>query len=122
MIEIHQIEKSGFCEQVTFKTWKTAFITFSEDYAALRRMKRHLQTDEVVTLIRGEAVLHTLEGEHTAAIPLEIGKTYNIKRGTWHHVQLSPDGIGFVVENSNTTKENTEVKEIADTTNKGVLV
>ena len=113
MIEIRAIEKSGFSEQVTFEGWKTAFATHSEEYGELRRMKRHLETDEVFVLIQGEATLYTLEGETLLETPLEIGKTYNVKKGTWHHVRLAPDAMGYIVENSNTTKANTEVKEIA---------
>ena len=113
MIEIHGIEKSGFSEQVTFEGWKTAFATPSAEYGELSRMKRHLETDEVFVLIQGEATLYTLEGETLLETPLEIGKTYNVKKGTWHHVCLAPNAMGYIVENSNTTKENTEVREIA---------
>ena len=113
MIEIHAIEKSGFSEQVTFEGWKTAFVTYSEDYGELHRMKRHLESDEVFVLIRGTATLYTLEGDSVLETPMEIGKTYNVKKATWHHVRLASDGMGYIVENSNTTKENTEVLEIA---------
>lgn len=118
MIEAHSIEKSGFCPQVIFEGWKTAFITYSEDYGDLMRVKRHLKTDEVVILIQGEATLYTLEGDTVLEMPLAIGKTYNVKAGTWHHIRLGVDAMGYIVENSNTTKENTEVREIATTTKK----
>ncbi|MBR3862499.1 MAG: hypothetical protein IKM42_02455, partial [Clostridia bacterium] len=84
----------------------------SEAYGELRCMKWHLESDEVFVLIRGEATLYTLEGETLLETPLEIGKTYNVKKGTWHHVQLAPNAMGYIVENSNTTKENTEAREI----------
>jgi hypothetical protein len=34
------------------------------------------------------------------------GKIYNVKRGIWHAVVLSRDGSVLIVENRNTSKEN----------------
>ena len=35
---------------------------------------------------------------------------YNIPKGEWHHITVSHDATVLVVENSNTTKENSESK------------
>jgi hypothetical protein len=37
---------------------------------------------------------------------MEPGKAYNIKKSTWHTVTLSPDGAILLVENMDTSKEN----------------
>ena len=41
---------------------------------------------------------------------MEKCKVYNVKKGLWHHIVVSEDATVLVVENSNTTKENTERK------------
>ena len=42
----------------------------------------------------------------------QLKKLYVVKKGTWHHLQVSEDALLVVAENSNTSKENTESKEI----------
>ena len=120
MIEVGKIEKSGFCPQVIFEGFKTAFITYSEDYGERKIFKRHLETDEVFVLIDGGAVIFTHEGGAVVATPLERGRSYNVKKSTWHHVQVTSDALLFVVENSNTTRENTEIMS-ASYSEEGVL-
>ena len=35
---------------------------------------------------------------------------YNIPKGEWHHITVSRDATVLVVENANTSKENSESK------------
>ncbi len=107
MIEILENHGSGFSAMVTFEGWKVAFITYSEQYDALTEMKRHMETDEVFALLRGTATIYTLD-DRLLETEMESGKLYNVQKGTWHHVKVSPEACLLVVENSNTTKNNTE--------------
>ena len=43
---------------------------------------------------------------------MERGKVYNITAGTWHHIQVEPGTQVLVIENSDTSKANTERKPI----------
>ena len=114
MIEILEKQKDGFSTLVTFEGWKVAFITHSVQYDELREMKRHMQTDEVFSLIDGSATFYIVDGNEIITIDAEKGKVYNVKKGTWHHVKVSKDGLLIVTENSNTTKENTQSRILSE--------
>ncbi len=114
MIEIIEREKEGFCSTVVFGGWKTAFISYSEQYGEIKEMKRHNLTDEVFYLINGSATCYILEEGKFTVLELENGKAYNVKKGTWHHLKVSQDGLLAVVENSDTSKDNTQTKKLTD--------
>ncbi len=107
MIDIFESHEAGFTAKIVTESWKAAFITYSPQYDALTEMKRHLATDEAFVLLAGSATLFTFDDTLTET-PMEPQKLYNVRQGTWHHVRVSPDALLFVVENSNTSKENTE--------------
>ena len=115
MIEVKENPKngSGFDTLHTFEGWKVAFITCAKQYGELKLVKRHTQTDEVFILVKGEAKLFTADGdEPLVTTVLEKEKLYIVQKNTWHHLKVSEDGLLIVVENGDTTKENTESKEI----------
>ena len=112
MIEIKEnpLLGSGFDAMHTFENWKVAFITAAPQYEALQVFKRHLLTDEAFVLTQGQATIYTISDdnktlEETVMLPQCV---YVVKKATWHHVQVSKDALLVVIENSNTTKENTE--------------
>ena len=115
MIEVKENIKngSGFDTLHVFDGWKVAFITYAEQYDELKLLKRHTQTDEVFVLIKGEATLYSADGEQPLVLTkMEKEKLYNVKKNTWHHLSVSKDALLIVVENSDTTKENTQTKII----------
>ena len=115
MIEIKENPKngSGFDTLHTFEGWKIAFITCAEQYGELKLVKRHTQTDEAFVLVNGEATLFTADGDEPLCVTqMQKEKLYIVKKNTWHHLQVSEDALLIVVENSDTSKENTESKEI----------
>jgi mannose-6-phosphate isomerase-like protein (cupin superfamily) len=73
-------------------------------------MQRHDETDEVFVLLAGRCILFIGDGKEEAgeiaAVELEPGKVYNVKRGTWHTHTLTEDAKVLVVENRDTTVEN----------------
>ena len=113
MIEIKKNPKNGngFDLLHTFEGWKVAFITYAEQYGKPKVVKRHVKTDEVFILVKGSATLFTIdENQSLYVINLEKEKMYNVKKNTYHHLQVSEDALLVVVENSNTNSENTESK------------
>ncbi len=68
------------------------------------RSERHLETDEAFVLLEGKALLIEDDTEYE----MEKCKVYNIKKGIWHHIVVSPDATVLVIENSNTSPDNTE--------------
>ena len=115
MIEIKDNPKkgSGFDTVHTFENWKVAFVTHAEQYGELKIVKRHTKTDEAFLLVKGEATLFTADGDEPLDITaLQKEKLYVVKKNTWHHLQVSEDALLIVIENSDTSKENTESKDI----------
>ena len=88
--------------------WKVAYLGYCERFGSLTGMERHLQTDEVFVLLRGEATLY-VEDER---FPMEQGTVYNVKKGEWHHIVVSHDAAVLVVENSDTAPHNTEKRSV----------
>jgi hypothetical protein len=117
MIEIisNKKEGSGFDVLHTFCTWKLAFISYAEQYGELKLLKRHTETDEAFLLINGSGVIFSSEdGENPQKTVLQKEKLYVVKKGTWHHLQVSSDALLLAVENSDTSKENTETLIITE--------
>ena len=61
-------------------------------------------TNEVFVLVSGRATLYT----DSEAVEMEQGSVYTVPVGVWHHIVVSEDASVIVVENRNTSIENTE--------------
>lgn len=72
-------------------------------------LQKHMLTDEVFVLLQGECTLIISDEnipETMYGVRMEKGKIYNIPKGVWHSHVLSTGSKLIVVENSNTTPEN----------------
>lgn len=96
----------GFRVLKEFEGWKIGYLRYNERFSKFAEMERHLETDEVFVLLEGTATLYT-EDEECCMVKNVL---YNIPKGVWHHIVVSEDATVLVVENSNTTKDNTEKK------------
>ncbi len=87
-----------------FEGWKIGLLRYSERFKEFCMEERHMLTDEAFILLEGEAVLYA------GGVPykMEMGKIYNIRKGEWHNIVVSETTTVMVVENSNTSKDNTE--------------
>lgn len=104
MIEVFTHNFEGFAAVFESGEWKMGLLGYSERFAKLAEMERHLLTDEAFVLLDGSATLHT----DSESVEMEKHKVYNVPAGVWHHITLSPDGKVLVVENRNTSRNNTE--------------
>lgn len=84
--------------------WRIGFLGYGERFSKFAELERHMMTDEAFMLQSGTATLY----ENETPTVMEPGVVYNIPRGVWHHIVVSEDALVIVVENSNTTKENSE--------------
>ena len=95
-------------------------LRYSDDLLPERigAMQRHNETDEVFVLLAGRCILFIGEGIDTitsiAAVDLEPGKLYNVKRGVWHSHTLSAEAAVLVVENRDTTIQNSPKMPLID--------
>lgn len=108
MTEVSNAFSKGFCQMTKSDKWQVCYITHSEQYGDLKEFKRHMTTDEVMVLIRGNATLYTYENDKICTTELEKETVYNIRTATWHHLKVSEDALLVVVEDSDITSEFTE--------------
>ena len=109
MIEKVTYNQDGFQVLKEFEGWKIGYLRYNERFSACTEMECHLETDEVFVLLEGSATLYT-EAE---ICPMSKSILYNIPKGVWHHIVVSEDATVLVIENSNTSKANTQKKGVA---------
>ncbi|MBE6612487.1 MAG: hypothetical protein E7632_08340 [Ruminococcaceae bacterium] len=107
-MEICEFGGEGYMPLTAYGGWRVAIINACERLQEenLRRMERHLGTDEVFILLEGEAALYT--GAQKKRFPMELGKLYCVKCGEWHCISMKPGAKAAVVENDDVGKANTE--------------
>ena len=112
LLEIREFVDPGYQPVIDFGAWRVAILNYLDEIhpARIDFMERHNETDEVFVLHKGRAILFLGEGETSVekiqSQALEAGKIYNVKKGVWHTVVLSQDGSVLIVENRNTSREN----------------
>lgn len=108
-LEIYEFTGTGYDPTMNFESWRVAFANFGEHFDPERYnyLEKHLLTDEVFVLLCGEARL--VIGKDFTETTMEAGKIYNVKRGVWHALLMSKDAKVLIVENHNTSKENSEL-------------
>ena len=114
MLEIREYTGPGYQPVVDFSAWRVAILNYLDEIhpEKIDSLERHNETDEVFVLIKGQGILFLGEGELQVKdiFPqvLEPFKMYNVKRNVWHTVVLSRDGSVLIVENRNTSKDNSD--------------
>ncbi len=113
MIEIFEFKGEDFKAVLESGEWKIGLLRSSERFSSFKVMERHLLTDEVFVLLNGRATLYVKdENDKTLKLKMKKQSVYNIPKGVWHHIKVSRNATVLVVENRNTSKENTERRNI----------
>lgn len=107
-LKILSYDNEGYDATFTFDKWIVAFINYAErfDPKGLTYLERHNESDEVFILTQGSATM--LIGETGERVEMEKNKIYAVEKGQWHGIVVSKDAKVIVVENSNTSKENSD--------------
>ncbi len=112
LLEIHEHIGKGYQPVVDYQAWRVAVLNYSDELQPekLTNMQRHDETDEVFVLLQGRCILFVGSGDDTVgdiyAEDMRLLKIYNVKRAVWHNHILSEDAKVLVVENKNTTYDN----------------
>lgn len=112
LLEVREFHDPGYRPVIDFGEWRVAILNYLDEIhpEQIVKMERHNETDEVFVIIKGLGIIFIGEGdkniERIHVQVLEYGKVYNVKRSVWHAVVLSQDGSVLIVENRNTSKEN----------------
>ena len=104
MIEISAQTAEGFKVMAEYGEWKVGMLHYNARFSRLGEMERHLLTDEVFVLMSGVATLYT----DNETVEMEPYAVHTVPVGVWHHIVVSEDANVVVVENRNTSIENTE--------------
>ncbi|MCI0473347.1 MAG: hypothetical protein L0Y76_07180 [Ignavibacteria bacterium] len=118
LLEVLEYDKKGYSPLVDFESWRVAVLNFSDDLLPenIKAMQRHNETDEVFVLLSGRCILFIGDGDERVtdifAENMEPFKIYNVKKSVWHTHTLSGDAKVLIVENKNTTHENSPFRTL----------
>lgn len=114
---VEQIDfpKEDYMPLKDYEAWRVAVLKYCENtkLEKIDWMQKHMETDEVFLLLQGKCTL-LLAGD--GEIPQEVKtiellphKVYSVKKGYWHNHILDEQGEVLIVENSNTSDDNSPV-------------
>ncbi len=118
LLEVYSQDGQGFFAQVLGDNWQVAFLNFSADQLAenIKKIDRHLQTDEAFVLLAGQAILivaeETATGMDFICHPMLREKIYNVRRNVWHNIVLGDNGKVLIVENRDTHLGDFEFRQL----------
>ncbi|MBN2385646.1 MAG: hypothetical protein JXB85_01405 [Anaerolineales bacterium] len=114
LLEIRTYSGEGYQPLVDYGEWRVAILNYLDGIHPQRveTCERHVETDEVFVLLRGQAVLFLGEGEPQVEVlhsqGMDPGVIYNIKKNVWHTIVMSRDASVLIVENRDTGKQNSQ--------------
>jgi hypothetical protein len=112
LLEIRSYAGAGYQPLIDYDQWRVAILRYGDELLPIHinKMQRHNETDEVFVLLEGRCILFLGEGidaiTSITAVDMEPRKLYNVKRGAWHSHTLSADASVLIVENRDTTAQN----------------
>jgi hypothetical protein len=112
LLEVSTYLGEGYLPLVDYGAWRVAVLRYIDELLPERitKMQRHDETDEVFILLEGRCILFLGEGTDEVtrihAEDMQPLKVYNVKRSCWHTHTLDKDATVLIVENRDTTLEN----------------
>lgn len=119
LLEVSDYTEEGYSPVVDYAAWRVAVLNFSNDLLPgnITSMQRHSETDEVFVLLRGRCILFIGEGDEKVtavhAQDMKPFKIYNVKKSVWHTHTLSRDAKVLIIENRDTTFDNSPFYPLA---------
>jgi mannose-6-phosphate isomerase-like protein (cupin superfamily) len=113
-VEVHAWEQAGYQPLVFTPAWMIALLNWEPamDLANAHEIERHVQTDEVFVLVRGQAALYTASPAGFELIELQPGRLYNVTAGTWHNLLATRQAAFVIIENRDTHLQDTELRPL----------
>ena len=110
-VQVFERKEPGFGTVVICEGWKVA--VFNSDTIwkeeKIAYLQKHEKSDEDFILLKGVCTLLLSDEEiptKVYGVKMEQGKVYNVPKGVWHSHVLKDGTSVIVVENSDTTPEN----------------
>lgn len=120
LLEVCSHLQAGYKPLIDYANWRVAVLNFSEELRPenITALQRHNETDEVFVLLQGRCLLFLGEGDRMVTaihgqdmLPRTL---YNVKKGVWHSHTLSEDAMVLIVENRDTTYDNSPFCPLTD--------
>lgn len=110
LVDILDCSAEAFTPVHTYKEWTVGIINFCDRLKRenVAKVECHFETDEIFIPVLGESTLY-IGKNREYIIEMEIGKAYNVKKGTWHAVSMSEDAKIFIVEDKGTCSKNSQI-------------
>lgn len=119
--EVKQFKEEGYQRLINHESWTVAMLNYIDELEPLniKNVQAHTLTDEVFVLLEGRCILYVCEIENgritnIEPIDMESNKVYTIKKGIYHTHTLSKDGKVLIIENENTSDDNSPVIDLSD--------
>jgi len=112
VLEVSEFTGEGYQPLVDFGAWRVAILRYIAELEPhnITKVQRHNETDEVFVLLEGRCILFLSDCGDTvtnlSAVDMQPLKLYNVKRAAWHTHTLSKDASVLIVENQDTTYDN----------------
>jgi hypothetical protein len=112
LLEVRSYEGAGYQPLIDYDQWRVAILRYCDELMPERiiAMQQHNETDEVFVLLEGRCILFLGEGSDAImsinAVDMKPCTLYNVKRGVWHSHTLNNDASVLIVENRDTTIQN----------------
>jgi mannose-6-phosphate isomerase-like protein (cupin superfamily) len=108
----------GFLRQYENSEWTIAIKNHTkasgEEY--VKHLEKHLETDEFFILLQGKCIMISAAEENDGLkfefIDMQIGTLYMIPQDLWHNTITYEDTKLVVVENANTSWDNSEKQHL----------
>jgi hypothetical protein len=127
LLEIREYTGEGYSPVIDYSAWRVAILNYHDELLPhhITAMQRHDETDEVFVLLRGRCILFIGAGDETVhsiyAQDMEPLKLYNVKKSAWHTHTLSQDAMVLIVENRDTTAQNSPTWPLDDAQRKKLV-
>ena len=124
-LEVSSFNGEGYLPLINFESWRVAEFRYIDELEPDRidNMQKHNETDEIFVVLEGDFTLffggNGDEIGEIEAIKLEPLKLYNVKKGTFHTHTPEKNCTCLIVENKNTTDDNSpKIKITKEQSNK----
>lgn len=120
VLDISDFQTVGYKPLLSFKSWRVATLCYLDELypPAIETMERHLKTDEVFVLLKGQTTLliggNAEMVEEIEPVPMQPLLAYNVRLGAWHGVVMSRDAVILLVEEADTEDDNSEYWTLTD--------
>jgi ureidoglycolate hydrolase len=127
LLEIRESVKNGYSPLVDYGSWRVAVLNYSPELRPenIKTMQRHNETDEVFVLLSGRCILFVAGGEEAASDiyvqEMKPCQVYNVKKAVWHNHVLSEDARVLIVENRDTTFDNSPFCQLTGDQQKTII-